>query len=249
MFSALRALSPICATLVATLNVAVASNHLDSLKGYDASPTVPRPVYPDTHTCSRITSLYGSWMDLDGTRREERHVGIDVGEFGDTVLAPAAGVVTAIWETDHGWGKDWNVLIGHSAADLDMPDPGIAYYSEFDHLQFGDIEHLLVGNTVMRGEEIGVVRHPGGNQQFRPEVHWEVYEVATARRHDLVWKVDGNGNEFWWNGSADLIDPLFLMSRGQAEPVDGKVDIVPFDSDVEPSRYRGFTYPILCKER
>lgn len=66
-------------------------------------------------------------------------------------------------EADHGWGKDWNVLIGHSAGDLDMLNPAIAYYSEFDHLQFGDIEHLLVGNTVMRGEEIGVVRHPGEN--------------------------------------------------------------------------------------
>jgi len=130
-----------------------------------------------------------------------------------------------------------------------MLNPAIAYYSEFDHLQFGDIAHLLVGNTVMRGEEIGVVQHPGGNQHFRPEVHWEVYEVAPARRHDLVWKVDGNGREFWWNGSADLIDPLFLVSRGQTEPVDGKVDMVPFGSDVEPSRYPGFTYPIFCKER
>ncbi len=182
-----------CATLVAALNTAVASSDRDPLKGYDASPTILRPVYPNTHACSPITSLYGSWMDLDGTRRDERHVGIDVGEFGDIVLAPAAGVVMAIWETDHGWGKDWNVLIAHSAADLDMPDPTVTYYSEFDHLQYGDIKHLLIGETVMRGAEIGVVRHPGGNTQFRPEVHWEVYEVATARRNDLTWKVDETG--------------------------------------------------------
>ena len=188
-------------------------------------------------------------MDLDGTRRDERHVGIDVGELGDIVLAPAAGVITAIWETDHGWGKDWNVLISHSAADLNMPDPTITYYSEFDHLQLGDIKHLSAGNAVMRGKNIGLVRHPGGNPQFRPETHWEVYEVATAQRHDLTWEVDENGTEYWWNGSADLIDPLFLMSRNQTEPVDGTVDIVPFDSDADFRDFRGFTYPILCKER
>ena len=105
MFSALRAFSPICATLVATLNVSVASNHFDSLKWYDASPTIMRPVYLDTHACCRITSLYGSWIELDGARRDERHVGIDVGDFGDTVLAPAACVITATWKPTTAGGK------------------------------------------------------------------------------------------------------------------------------------------------
>jgi murein DD-endopeptidase MepM/ murein hydrolase activator NlpD len=236
MVSSLRALSLICATLGATLNVAVASSHLDSLEGFDASPTILRPVYPDTHRCARITSLYGSWIDLDGTRRDVRHEGIDIGEFGGIVLAPSSGVIMAVWETDHGWGKDWSVLIGHADRDLASHDPTIAYYSEFDHLRSDDIDHLRVGDSVARGQEIGVVRHPGGDPQFRAEVHWEVYAVATARRHDLTWDVDGNGNETWWNGSADLIDPLLAMSRGQAGPVDGGVEIVPFEPGVEPSR-------------
>ncbi len=127
MLSVLLAVSLVCVVFVAVRDAAVASDHPDSLKGYNATPTILRPVYPSTHACSPITSLYGSWFDLDGTRRDERHTGIDLGELGDIVLAPAAGVVTAIWETDHGWGTDWNVLITHSAADLNLPES----YREF----------------------------------------------------------------------------------------------------------------------
>ena len=39
-------------------------------------------IYPDGMACGRITSFFGSMIDLDGTRRKMAHTGIDLGNLG-----------------------------------------------------------------------------------------------------------------------------------------------------------------------
>ena len=38
-------------------------------KGYDITPTGPSLAYPAGYECSPLTSLYASWIDVDGSMR------------------------------------------------------------------------------------------------------------------------------------------------------------------------------------
>jgi hypothetical protein len=163
-----------------------------------ATDTKLHPAYPAKFPCGRITSKFGSMIDLDGSRRDRPHVGMDFGEFGDTVIAPAPGKVKAIWQVQHDWGNDWNVLIVHSQSDLNMDNPSVAYLTEFDHLQITDLGALRLGQRFARGDKIDTVRHPGANPIFRAEVHMEVYEVRIENLNNIVWKNDG-GFRYWLN--------------------------------------------------
>jgi len=208
-------------------------------------PTELTPVYPENFACGPITSLFGSMTDLDHSRRSEPHVGIDLGNRGDVVIAPADGVIRAIWRVEHGWGDDWNVLLLHAPADLNLPGQAVVYFTEFDHLRRDDIAHLTVGARVRRGDRIGVVRHPGNNAQFRAEVHLEVYEVPANRQDEMTWHTDG-GFRYWVNHAARLIDPLSLLAQHQREIVDGHVEIVPYHATGDYRAFRGFIYPLSC---
>ena len=55
----------------------------DELKGYGRRPTGLVPVYPDGVPVPRLTSLYGSWTDVDGSMRDEAHSGVDGGDHRD----------------------------------------------------------------------------------------------------------------------------------------------------------------------
>src|SRR5262249_16643957 len=100
-------------------------------KGYDISESGLVPRYPAGFPCSPLTAPYASWIDVDGTRRSERHSGVDGGKLGDPVLSPAPGVVRAAWQTDWGWGHEGALLIRHSSEQLGLPGTKF-YYSEFD---------------------------------------------------------------------------------------------------------------------
>ena len=54
----------------------------DKLKGFDITYTGLKPTYPKEFICSPLTSLYASWIDVDQTRRDELHSGIDGGRRG-----------------------------------------------------------------------------------------------------------------------------------------------------------------------
>src|ERR1700691_3004866 len=102
------------------------------LKGYDIKPTGLRPEYPKGFACSPLTSLYASWIDVDGTRRKEPHSGVDGGRLGDPILAPGPGTVRAVWEADWGWGREGALLIQHAPRQLNVRDRAAFFYSEFD---------------------------------------------------------------------------------------------------------------------
>jgi len=204
--------------------------------------------YPVDLSCGLVTSLFGSWDDLDGSRRDAPHEGIDLGRLGDRVIAPASGTITAIWQVKHDWGNDWNVLITHLAADLNMADPARAYYTEFDHLRQDDIAHLQIGVRVERGAMIGVVRHPGNNPKFRAEVHMENYVVPYRAREALSWRQQGQFR-YWWNDAAELVDPLSLLAMDQTLLGTNWVTMPIFQPGADYSGVRGLTYPLSCASR
>ncbi len=100
------------------------------------------PDYPLDRDCSPLTSLFSSWDDVDGTKRSEPHSGVDGGRLGDAILAPAPGVVIAVWRADWGWGLEGALMIRHSREDLGLTGGPDTYYSEFDHLRYDEIRNI-----------------------------------------------------------------------------------------------------------
>jgi len=165
------------------------------LKGYDIAGTGLQPSYPKDYVCPPLTSLYASWIDVDGTRRKERHSGVDGGRLGDPVLAPAPGKVRRVWIADWSEGREGAVLLLHTREHLNLTNSPKFYYSEFDHLKYSDVSNLKEGQRIERGERIGQVFRPGGNGIYLPEVHFEVYEVDDDKA--LAWSVNARGTQFF----------------------------------------------------
>jgi murein DD-endopeptidase MepM/ murein hydrolase activator NlpD len=217
---------------------------LESMKkGYGITPTGLKPVYPSGHECSPITSLYASWIDVDGSRRDEIHTGIDAGRLGEWIVAPASGTIRAVWKADWKWGREGALLIMHDRRDVNLANGPRYYYSEFDHLDFDEIKHLEAGRRIERGEKIARVTRPGGNEVYLPEVHWEVWE---ADNNKITWRTNRFGAEDWWNETAVLIDPLYMLALNDP-PADGEsVKIAPFVAGTDYRHFRGFTYILPC---
>lgn len=216
-------------------------------KGDDISELGLVPVYPKEYLCSPLTSLYASWIDVDGTHRDEVHSGVDGGRLGEWIIAPAPGTVRAVWQADWGWGKEGALLLIHKAADLNMKGFGTPYYyTVYDHLDYDEIAELKVGQRIARGQRLARVQRPGGNPDYLPEVHWEVWEVM----NDLLrWKENRHGGMEWRNPHARLIDPLFMLGIHDPPRDDRSVSIVPFEAGRDYTAFRGFTYIFECPKR
>jgi hypothetical protein len=215
-----------------------------NLKGYDIKPTGLRPQYPAGFRCSPLTSLYASWIDVDGTRRTEAHSGVDGGRLDDPILAPGPGTIRAVWQADWGWGNEGALLIEHVPRQLNLRDRAALYYSEFDHLKYADISNLKAGESISRGETLANVFRPGGNDEYLPEVHWEIWEIS--KNDDLSWSTNKYGGKYWINETARLIDPLYMLARNKAPAADGDVAITPFVYNKDYSEFKGFTYILPC---
>lgn len=218
-------------------------------KGYDITKTGLIPRYPSDMSCSPLTSLYASWDDVDGTRRDEPHSGVDGGRLGDPILAPGPGHVAARWQANWGWGEEQALLIQHTKQDLKLSeaqDPQQhVYYSEFDHLTLGEPLHLNSGDPIARGQVLATVSRPGGNKNYLPEVHWEVWEAKSDPK--LTWHRNKFGGAFWTIPSARLLDPLYLMSLNDPVREDLSVDIHPYSITRDYSHFSGFTYILPCR--
>lgn len=214
-------------------------------KGYDISPTDLLPAYPSGYDCSPLTSLYASWIDVDGTRRDERHSGIDGGRIGEPVLAPAPGIVLAVWKANWQWGKEGALLIRHTREDLNLDEGPPFYYSAFYHLKYADVRKYNSGDPIARGQKLAKVNRPGGKSIYLPEVHLEVYEVEDDNA--TTWSKNKYGAPDWDNDTARLIDPLYLMAL-DTPPADGvHVEVTPFQDDADFGNFRGFSYILPCQ--
>lgn len=202
------------------------------------------PVYPDDKDCPPVTSLFSSWDDLDGSKRDEPHTGIDAGRLGDAVIAPAAGQVIAVWRADWGWGDEGALLIQHSKEDLNLDSGPEFYYSEFDHLRFNDIRRFAKGRRIKRGERLAPVFRPGGDPRWPPEVHWEVWSIEDPSVTE--WRTNEFGRKYWVNKTGHLIDPLSTLALNAPASGDTNVKIPAFDKTKSYGDFRGFTYILAC---
>jgi murein DD-endopeptidase MepM/ murein hydrolase activator NlpD len=202
------------------------------------------PSYPLDRACSPLTSLFSSWDDVDGSKREEPHTGVDGGRLGEPVLAPAPGEVIAVWRANWGWGPEGALMIRHSKEDLGLTNGPDIYYSEFDHLSYDEISRIRVGSRVKRGDVLAHVDRPGGDPQYLPEVHWEVWSIRNDDETD--WDENEYGGKYWTNETGHLIDPLYMMSLNAAPRSDNSVAITPFDAKRDYRGFRGFTYILPC---
>jgi murein DD-endopeptidase MepM/ murein hydrolase activator NlpD len=227
-------------TLTAELSAKVSSARI----GYDITATGLVPQYPTGYDCSPLTSLYASWIDVDGTRRDRPHSGVDGGRLGDPILAPANGEVIAVWKANWGWGEEGALLIRHTREDLGLDSGAPFYYSEFDHLKFEEIKQLAPGTRITRGQRLATVTTPGGKDIYLPEVHWEVWEVTDDRT--TTWRQNRFNGRTWTNTTRRLIDPLYLLSLQSPPDDDGTVVIPIYDPGRDYSGFRGFTYILPC---
>jgi murein DD-endopeptidase MepM/ murein hydrolase activator NlpD len=216
-------------------------------KGYVAVATGLYPVYTGRRVCPALTSLFASWIDLDGSRRDEAHTGVDGGEAGDTIVAPASGVVKATWNTDLGWGTEAALLIEHSREDLNLGTGLPVYYSEFNHMRPQDVKRLPEGTRIERGQPLGTVWYPGGDKRYAPEVHWEIWEIHNPGR--TRWRNNSHGGRYWVNYTGRLRDPLDMLSRHSPPDKHGGVQIEPYDPEADYRQYNGFTYILQCNYR
>ena len=238
----------LCA-LATILTVHVIHTHVSAKvtvkKGYDISPTGLLPTYPGGYACSPLTSLYASWVDVDGTRRDEPHSGIDGGRLGEPVLAPAAGTVRAVWKANWQWGKEGALLIRHTREDLNLDEGPPFYYSAFYHLKYADVRNFKVGDRIERGQQVAHVYRPGGKSFYLPEVHLEVYEIEDD--DETTWDKNKYGAPDWDNDTARLIDPLYLMALHKPPEDDVHVEVKPFDAAEDFSNFPGFSYILPCR--
>ena len=225
-------------------SAAVNSERSSAPNGYDLAKTGLTPRYPSDRSCSPLTSLYASWDDVDGTKRDEQHSGVDGGRLGDAILAPAPGKVISAWRANWGWGEEGAILIQHSRRDLNLEGGPKYYYSEFDHLALKEVLLLSEGASIARGEKLATVFRPGGQNQYLPEVHWEVWQLEDETATE--WKLNKFHDKFWTNRTAHLIDPLYMMDLNGPPRKDGNVEIHSFDDKVDYSKFRGFTYILPC---
>jgi hypothetical protein len=218
----------------------------EKLKGYDITSTGLEPRYPRDYVCSPLTSLYASWIDVDRTRRDERHSGVDGGRLGDAVLAPAPGTVRRVWVADWGQGHEGALLMVYTREDLNLREGPPLYYAEFDHLKYDDISGLKEGQRIARGERIANVYRPGGKRRYLPEVHLEVYEVGDDGA--LTWGTSKRGTQYFENPTSRLIDPLYLLSLEVRPSRRLEVAITPFESRRDYGMFKGFTYFLPCRK-
>jgi murein DD-endopeptidase MepM/ murein hydrolase activator NlpD len=86
------------------------------------------------------------------------HTGVDIAApFGTTVMAAAAGVIVAVGHSGVGYGN--YVVIAHGGGIMTL----------YGHLLETDV---LVGNTVLRGQRIGLEGSTGWSTG--PHVHFEL---------------------------------------------------------------------------
>lgn len=216
-------------------------------KGYDIVETGLFPRYPSGYTCSPLTSLYASMIDVDGSARDSAHSGVDGGQLGDPILAPAGATVEKVWEADWGWGSEGALLLRHTRADLNARGGPPYYYSAFYHLKLEHLAGLADGHKVARGQVLAYVHRPGGKRSYLPEVHWEVYEVDDVAT--IEWETNALGRAYWENPEARLVDPLYLLSLEVEPDDDGGVEIQPYEAGRRYDRFRGFTYILPCRRQ
>jgi murein DD-endopeptidase MepM/ murein hydrolase activator NlpD len=170
-----------------------------------------------------ISSEYASHVNATGQTRTYIHNGLDLGKFGDDVLAMADGIVT------RASGNEWgNTIMLYHGRDED----GLRFYTSYGHLH---AFHVKKGDRVKRGQVIATVGGSGKAAGIIPHLHMMTLKY-TDNRNDSV--INRSPHRFWWDG------PGLVTCFDPAK--DYGTSLVAEQREEVPSRIR-FTYPIRCK--
>jgi hypothetical protein len=164
--------------------------------------------------------------------------------LGEDVRAPADAVVIASWKANWGWGEEGALLIKHTEADLGLAGKSRIYFSEFDHLDFAEVESFHPGDQILRGQKLASVYRPGGDPRYLPEVHWEVWEIEDESA--TLWSTNRYDGPYWTNPTGRLIDPLSMFGLNGPRAGTKKVPLAIFDNTLPTGSVRGFSYILPC---
>ncbi len=175
----------------------------------------------------RIDSEYGSYIGVNGGRRNAPHFGIDIkGEYGQPVIAAADGVVlNAVAESC--WGP--TIAVDHGKD----PDgkPVIALY--------GHVGDMLVkkGDRVRRGDVIAKLGNNHGDFTCIfgvRHLHFHVGRDYRARRSSTAW-----GYGYFLKDGNPGVNPHLLWADGK-----GLVTCFEKGQSYPPGT---LTYPVPCR--
>lgn len=150
-----------------------------------AGPQAAANVILPANAPSFSNTYYETPASNGGFRSGEEHLGIDIiAALGTPVIAPANGfVIKAFFDPFYGN----NIVIDHG----DNED-GIRIHTQYKHLQK---QLISVGDTVIRGQQIGTLGRTGVLSGGLLHLHFEVQLEGRLRRMEPV-----NPNAFWVNG-------------------------------------------------
>ena len=104
----------------------------------------------------------------DGAEPRRLHLGIDIwAPAGTPVYAFMGGSIHSFAFNDHQGDYGATLILLHQ---LD----GVPFYTLYGHISRRDIENLVAGQYVIRGQEIAHLGAPAENGQWPPHLHFQV---------------------------------------------------------------------------
>jgi murein DD-endopeptidase MepM/ murein hydrolase activator NlpD len=192
--------------------------------------------------CAEIKSWHGDQIDMDGTRRDQMHRGLDiVAPLGTPVIAAAPGKV--IYKDKQGPGGN-SLMVWHGQ-DV-HGNHTISYHSHFDEFKVGN------DAIVKRGDVIGTLGATGSNmpRSGTPHLHFEVLIYPDAEF------------KYWFTGflrGFTTVSPNYF-SYPIAQVTGSKINVPVHypvfvktldygDGDwINKNIFTGFTFPLGCSE-
>jgi murein DD-endopeptidase MepM/ murein hydrolase activator NlpD len=181
----------------------------------------------------------GAVLDYNcGTRTYDGHKGLDIAIFpfrwnkvatGQVeVVAAAAGVIinkfNGNFDLNCTFTGQWNAVYVRHA------DGSVAWYG---HMKNGSLTTKAIGQTVAKGEYLGVVASSGWSTG--PHLHFELYAdpAQTQLRDPFGGPCNSiNGTTSWWDAQRPYHDPAVLaIMTHSAQPVQN-LNACPANSDV-----------------
>lgn len=150
-------------------------------KGQQATTAITLPA----HAPSLSNIYYEAPASNANFKSGEEHLGIDViAALGTQVIAPASGRVIKVF-SDPFYGN--NIVLDHGDN-----EKGQRINTQYKHLQQQIVQ---VGDTVVRGQQIGTLGRTGVLSGGIPHLHFEVQLEGRFGRIEPV-----NPNAYWVNG-------------------------------------------------
>ncbi|MFT5111494.1 MAG: 4-aminobutyrate aminotransferase-like enzyme/Ser/Thr protein kinase RdoA (MazF antagonist) [Parasphingorhabdus sp.] len=106
---------------------------------------------------------------MNPAERRDRHLGIDLFMNAEEPLyAPLSGTVEGIANNSDAYDYGPIVILRHE------PQPGLIFWTKYGHLSLQTLDHLVVGQSIERGEIIGWIGNYPHNGNWPPHTHIQI---------------------------------------------------------------------------